>query len=1308
MATFRLTRSLTVAFAMTLLAAGALMGAEGSAPSWPSLEQQLAAAHAVPGSALDRLIRENQDFSLLHAGEAADTIPVPPWLRVWYRRAHPKLEYAATNPTGGYPLVLKEVLEWMVSHQDLVSDPRVPEAEPEGPLPVSGRGVGEPESLYSVFEAIVDTDRKINGSAAERRSESDIRVNYADAARIVSASNNITGSWQGMYYSTDGGTTWGQTLLPGNGSDSFHSDPTVDWSSDGTVAWSTTMGIESGGAMRIKAYRSTTNGASWTFDGTISGSDTNTDKQMAWMDHSASSSYRDQIYAIWHNGTTGRVNRRTSAGWQTPLSITSSETTGTPIGADIKTNSYGDVFAMWPDTGSRGLYVRKSTNGGASYATAVKLRTTYDSYDIGVPSMNSRRALIYVTTGAYRTASKNLVYATWTDLSGETGCTTASNEPGSSVSSSCKTRIWFARSTDGGTTWSSAIMINHQATKNDQFNQWMVVDEATGALAIIYYDSVNDPARLKTDVWYQRSWDDGLTWSTPVKVTSAMTDETSSGSDSGNQYGDYNGLSGYNGFFFPSWTDRRTTGSGLEEIWTAKITDKMCTTPGDPTVISATVPGDNQITIQWNNGSPSATTFNVYRALGDCSAPGSFTLLAGGVSGTSTTDTTVQGGVTYAYRVSGVDSTGGCESAPSTSCVSATATGPCTAAPWFAGVTSVTAPESTSCTLDIAWAAATPLCGGSVTYRLYRDTDPAFTPAAGNLIASDLTGTTYSDAGSLEYGTTYTYVVRAVDVANAAEDANVTRRAGSPHGLGSTWSDTLEPAPAAGWSHAVAPGVGTDDWATSTAASHSATHAWASADVATRTDKWLIAPAQTLPSNATLTFWHQYSFESGFDGGVLEISANGGSTWVDLGSQITGGGYTSTISSSYSNPLMGRQAWSGSSSGFVQVTVSLASYAGQSVLVRWRMGCDTSLPGGSWYIDDIVVQGFESCAAVLLALQPAALQVDGVAGAGSNGNGVLEPGEQISVVPSWRNPNGVGVAASGSLSSFTGPGTPGYTIVAGSAGYGTIAAGASAACAAGQCYELAVGAPSERPASHWDATVVETLSSGATKTWMLHIGGSFTDLETIPEFVRFIETIFHAGVTLGCETAKFCPMDELLRGHAAVFIARARAGSDAAVPLEGNWPGKGDYSCHDGGTSFFKDVAATDYYCPHVHYAASLGITLGCTAESYCPHQPVSRAQTAMLLARAMVGSDAAVPVTYTDTATGLTYSCSPSSPNVHFLDVDPATDYCRHAHYLWARGVLSGCASSPGPMFCPADTANRMQMAKLLTNTFDLKLYTP
>ena len=142
---------------------------------------------------------------------------------------------------------------------------------------------------------------------------------------------------------------------------------------------------------------------------------------------------------------------------------------------------------------------------------------------------------------------------------------------------------------DGGATWSAPVKINNQASLNDQFNQWLAVDETTGLIGIMYYDTVGDSGRKKTDVWYQSSPDDGASWSAAQKVTTAMTDETISGADSGNQYGDYNGLTGYANMFFPSWTDRRNL--AREEIWTSKITETPAATANISATGSTTVAG---------------------------------------------------------------------------------------------------------------------------------------------------------------------------------------------------------------------------------------------------------------------------------------------------------------------------------------------------------------------------------------------------------------------------------------------------------------------------------------------------------------------------------------------------------------------------------------------------------------------------------------------------------------------------------------------------------------------------------------------
>jgi hypothetical protein len=536
--------------------AGPAVAAGPKAPTeWPTIERQLAQDRVVPGSALEGLIYQNQNFEMLRPGEMRDKIGLPAWLRVWWRKAHPELVYSAKDPTGGYPRVLHEVHEWMLAHQDL--------------LP----GLVDLDLAPPEDRTTVGTNVRVSGAQTSSRSESDIRINFLNPSQVIAASNNIaSGGRQGQYYSSNGGSTWGQTTLPLTSTDAFHSDPTVDWRSDGS-AWSTTIGINNAGtSLKMRTYKSTNGGSTWTYESTFSGTQSSADKQMVWIDHSSTSSRKDSIYACWHNGTPAYINKRTATGaWGTPLQVSGAESTGTAIGCDIKTNSAGDVFVFWPTTSNRRIIMRKSTDGGATWGSAVIVRTMFDAYDIGVPSFASRRALIYTSAGAYKTSTINNVYVAWTDLTGATGCTSASNEPGTNAASTCKTRIWFSRSTDGGTTWSAATMINNQTSLNDQFNQALAVDESTGRIAIIYYDTVGDSTRKTTNVYYQTSSDNGATWSAATKVTTASTNETIAGADSGNQYGDYNGLSGWASKFLPSWTDRRS--GGKEEIWTAPVTE---------------------------------------------------------------------------------------------------------------------------------------------------------------------------------------------------------------------------------------------------------------------------------------------------------------------------------------------------------------------------------------------------------------------------------------------------------------------------------------------------------------------------------------------------------------------------------------------------------------------------------------------------------------------------------------------------------------------------------------------------------------
>ncbi len=84
----------------------------------------------------------------------------------------------------------------------------------------------------------------------------------------------------------------------------------------------------------------------------------------------------------------------------------------------------------------------------------------------------------------------------------------------------------------------------------------------------------------------------------------------------------------------------------------------------------------------------------------------------------------------------------------------------CSAAP--TAPTGLTLTVVSSSQINLSWTASTAPAGCTITYSVYRSTTAAFTPGSGNLIASGISGTTYSSTG-LAASTTYYYAVAAVD-----------------------------------------------------------------------------------------------------------------------------------------------------------------------------------------------------------------------------------------------------------------------------------------------------------------------------------------------------------------------------------------------------------------------------------------------------------------------------------------------------------------------------------------------------------------
>ena len=143
--------------------------------------------------------------------------------------------------------------------------------------------------------------------------------------------------------------------------------------------------------------------------------------------------------------------------------------------------------------------------------------------------------------------------------------------------------------------------------------------------------------------------------------------------------------------------------------------------------------------------------------------------------------------------------------------------------------------------------------------------------------------------------------------------------------------------------------------------------AWYVDNVDYESEGSLVYNVGVVEEGANLSFQHYFNTSFRRDGGVVEISADGGATWDDAGPYFVENGYTGNIA--VSQPLRGRDAFTGSSSTFIRSQIDLFEFAGQSIQVRFRFATDRVTGGEGWYVDDLQVVRFSGVTNTLWATQ---------------------------------------------------------------------------------------------------------------------------------------------------------------------------------------------------------------------------------------------------------------------------------------------------------------------------------------------------
>ena len=391
------------------------------------------------------------------------------------------------------------------------------------------------------------------------------------------------------------------------------------------------------------------------------------------------------------------------------------------------------------------------------------------------------------------------------------------------------------------------------------------------------------------------------------------------------------------------------------------LTDRVDVVLGQPDVpagVSAVPAGDYAIDVSWQP----AVNADQYRILRSLNPGGPYTL-AGTVPASQTTfhDTLISGVATYYYVVRSVQ---GCDSGNSAEASAAT-TGNCFVGPAFAGVATATNAASSTCTMNLSWPAAATRCGGSVTYRVYRNTIAPFAPSPSNLIVAGLTGTSYADRGGLAYPGSYAYIVRAVDIGNGADDGNFSAITGQPTGpiAVGTWSDNAgDTGPPQLLS--------ASPWGVRPTGGKTAPKVYSTGTYANNVCAALTSPPIGLSTGSTLAFASKYDMEADFDLGIVEV-ATGPSfgAWtkvaVNYPDDLPNGGNACGIPTSGANTVFSR-TFATPVYPASPYTGSLAAYAGQTIKLRWRFSSDAGLTRAGWWVDDVAITNAQlptTCAA---------------------------------------------------------------------------------------------------------------------------------------------------------------------------------------------------------------------------------------------------------------------------------------------------------------------------------------------------------
>lgn len=241
----------------------------------------------------------------------------------------------------------------------------------------------------------------------------------------------------------------------------------------------------------------------------------------------------NHIHVVWHDDTPGNYEiyykNSTDGGgtWSKAKRLTWNSGDSQYPAIAIDTNNY--IYVVWSDNtpGNAEIYYRKSTNGGATWSAKRLTWSSGSSYHpaIAIGQSDSIHIIYYdVTPGNAEIYYKKSTNggSTWTTkrltwnggFSSKSAIAVGSNYHIHVVwedSSPGNAEIFYKKSTDGGTTWTTKRFTYNSGSSSRP----AIATDSSNNISVVWHD--NSPGN--TEIYYKKSTDGGVNWGGSKRIT---------------------------------------------------------------------------------------------------------------------------------------------------------------------------------------------------------------------------------------------------------------------------------------------------------------------------------------------------------------------------------------------------------------------------------------------------------------------------------------------------------------------------------------------------------------------------------------------------------------------------------------------------------------------------------------------------------------------------------------------------------------------------------------------------------------------